>query len=259
MSTPFAPASRRTAYAVLGAFLALGAPLGLLLSRAARASAFSPDWILAEVSGDPLTYAYVLVSTVVAFALFGAALGFQSDRVAALSAVDPLTGLANRRVFEQRLKAEFAGARRYGVPLSLLLIDVDGLKEINDHDGHAAGDAALRRVADALAQTLRSTDMGARWGGDEFALVAPNTPGPAAWTLAERLRREAALPEGQGRSVPTTASVGIVTLEPASLFADESALLVAADRALYEAKRRGRNCGVAWRPDAPPPSLYEPG
>jgi diguanylate cyclase (GGDEF)-like protein len=241
--------SRRVAYAILGGFLALGAPTGLLVVRAARARPLSPAWVVAEVSADLSTYLYLLVSTLVAFGLFGATLGRKADQVAALSTTDALTGLATRRVFEERLTQEFARARRYGLPLSLLLIDVDELKRINDRHGHAAGDAALRRVAGALARTLRSTDLGARWGGDEFVFLAPNSPGPAAFRMAERLRREIEEPSGEGGAWATVSS-GVATLDAPSPFGDESALLAAADSALYQAKRLGRNRTEVWAPDS---------
>lgn len=249
MSASLARASRRVAYAAVGACLALGAPAGLLLVRALGARSLSVDWLLTEVSADQSTYLYLLLSTVCAFALFGATLGARADHIAALSTVDPLTGLATRRVFEERLAHEFARARRYGLPLSLLLIDVDELKRINDREGHAAGDAALRRVAGAVARTLRSTDLGARWGGDEFVFLAPNSPGPAAWSMAERLRRELEPSNGSEPGPRATVSSGVVTLDSLSAFADESALLAAADAALYQAKRLGRNRTEVWGPD----------
>lgn len=228
--------------------------MGLLLVRAIGARRLSFDWVLAEVAADPSTYLYLLLSTLSVFALFGATLGGKADRIAALSTVDPLTGLATRRVFEQRLNHEFARARRYGLPLSLFLIDVDELKRINDREGHAAGDAALRRVAGAVARTLRSTDLGARWGGDEFVFLAPNSPGPAAWSMAERLRRELESTTEGARGPRATVSSGVVTLDPLSSFVDESALLAAADAALYQAKRRGRNRTEVWSgPNAPAP------
>lgn len=250
MSGWLAAAPRRVAYAVLGGVFALGAPAGLLLVRAVRARQFSLAWVLAEVSADLSTYLYVLLSTLSAFALFGAALGGKADQIAALSTTDALTGLATRGVFEQRLAHEFARARRYGLPLSLLLIDVDELKRINDRQGHAAGDVALRRVAAALARTLRSTDLGARWGGDEFVFLAPNSPGSAAFRMAERLRLELEQPSREGGPWATVSS-GVATLDPLSPFGDESALLAAADAALYQAKRLGRNRTEVWDPRAP--------
>jgi diguanylate cyclase (GGDEF)-like protein len=256
MASRLAPTSRRAVYALLGAFLALGAPAGLIVVRAVRALQVSPSWLAAEIAADPWTYLYLLVSTVSAFALFGGTLGAQADQIAALSAVDTLTGLASRRIFEERLKHEFARARRYRLPLSLLLIDVDELKRINDREGHPAGDAALRRVARALARTLRSTDLAARWGGDEFAFLAPNASEAAARIAAERLRQELEQPSAVGEPAPpqATVSLGVATLDPASTLMDESALLAAADYALYEAKRLGRNRAAVWHPHPTPDS-----
>jgi diguanylate cyclase (GGDEF)-like protein len=136
--------------------------------------------------------------------------------------------------------------------LSLLLIDVDGLKGINDRRGHRAGDAALVRVAAALRRTARQTDLTARWGGDEFALLAPDTRGAAALRLGERicaLVSETARTDGE----PMTVSVGVATMDGAP---DDGALQLRerADAALYAAKRQGRN-RVAGEPatTAPPP------
>jgi diguanylate cyclase (GGDEF)-like protein len=122
-----------------------------------------------------------------------------------------------------------------------LLIDIDGLKRINDEGGHAVGDRVLRTAAHAINTTMRVTDVGARWGGDEFAIVAPNTSRNAAHRLAQRLLTEAA-GRAQAREVSVTVSVGVATLEPESQpSATVKWLLDAADAALYRAKREGRN------------------
>src|SRR5262245_65761933 len=115
-----APLSRRRAYTALGALLALGAPLGLLLLQALAAGRFSPGFVLAELRGAARVYAYVAVSTMVAFAAFGYALGSQADRLQQLARTDPLTGLLNRRAFQERLEEEWRRALRSGSQLSLL-------------------------------------------------------------------------------------------------------------------------------------------
>jgi diguanylate cyclase (GGDEF)-like protein len=229
-------ASRATAGGLTGALLALGAPLGLLVLRSISSGRASLGDLAAEVRSDPLAYAYVTLSTLVVFTLFGRALGAQADRLYELSASDPLTLLRNRRAFEARLREEFARSVRHGTPLSLLLVDLDGLKALNDAAGHRAGDEALMGVAAALRGGSRQTDVAARWGGDEFALLAPETGAEEASHLAERVR-ELAGASGHGVSV----SVGVSVLVDPAQGGDAEAMVRAADAALYEAKRTGRN------------------
>src|SRR5262245_44562141 len=231
--------SRRSLwYAVAGAILSLGAPTGLLLLR----ELYVPRPLGAELLAEEPTYIYVLVSTAIVLSAFGFILGFQADRLAALSQTDALTGLANRRALRSLLEKELRRSMRYGVPVSLLLIDVDGLKRVNDTEGHAAGDGVLRSVAAAINAGLRETDLGARWGGDEFAIVAPNTTAEAALRSAERLVVHVAREAGNNHRYATTVSVGIATFDPArTKNCDVEALGRAADDALYRAKGSGRN------------------
>lgn len=165
-------------------------------------------------------------------------------KLEAWSNQDGLTGVANRRLFDQTLSAEWLRARRGQTPLSLLLLDVDHFKDFNDHYGHVAGDECLLKVARALNRlSARSTDLFARYGGEEFALLLPETPAEAARQLAERCRemvaglalKHAAVPEGV-----VTVSVGVATVVPGD---DPSPkiLIERADRMLYQAKQGGRN------------------
>ena len=237
MATP----TRRASYALTAALLAAGAPMGLCVLRSVRAGTLSLRWMSGEISADPVTYAYLFVSTAVVFSAFGFALGRQADRLAELSSTDGLTGLWNRRHFQERLEEEFARSIRYGAPLSLLLIDLDGLKETNDRLGHRAGDAALRRAAAAIRKGARGSDLAARWGGDEFVLLAPNAGGEEAGLLAERVRALAA-EESPSRGTPAvTVSVGVSTTGPGRRLDAPEALVREADAALYDAKRGGRN------------------
>ena len=215
--------------------LALGAPIGLCLLRLALRQDASVAACAHEVKKDLPTFLYVTVSTIAVFSAFGYVLGRQADALIELARADPLTGLRNPRAFEERLAEEVARALRYRTPLSLLMADVDGLKAINDHGGHHAGNVALRAVADALRQDARQTDLAARVGGDEFALLAPSTSAGEALALAERMRCRVAEQTAAGATV----SVGVATLDLEQ--ADATALVRAADAALYEAKRRGRN------------------
>ena len=228
-------------YAAAGAILSLGAPTGLLLLR----ELYMPRPLGAELLSDRLTYIYVLVATAIVLAVFGFIVGAQADRLAALSQTDSLTGLANRRALSLHLERELRRSVRYGMPASLLLIDVDGLKQVNDSEGHSAGDRVIRIVANAISEGLRETDFGARWGGDEFAIVAPNTTAEAAFRSAERLVVRVASRQTQGgrqRRLAATVSVGIATFDPARTKDWNLERLVrAADSALYRAKGGGRN------------------
>lgn len=186
------------------------------------------------------------------FAAFGYMLGRQADELAELSETDPLTRLLNARGFAARLQGEIQRSRRYREPLSLLFLDLDGLKNINDRHGHRAGSEALREVAGVIRSELRETDTGARWGGDEFTVIAPNTAKGAATFFAERIRAGIAEHVGEW---PMTASIGIATLdwEETEMVPDAQALLRGADAAMYEAKRRGKNTvvagGIVGRPE----------
>lgn len=226
---------RRLQYAML---TAAGAALGLLLLRATVSSVPS---LAIEFLANRLTYVYVFAVTAAVFLVLGYVLGRQIDELQRLSTTDALTGLANRRAFQARLRHEWRRARRYTSPLSLLLIDIDGLKRINDEQGHAVGDRVLRTAAHAISTTMRVTDAGARWGGDEFAIVAPNTVRRAAHRLARRLLGQVEQ-RARGQDVAVTVSIGVATFDPESNPSEDvETLLNAADAALYGAKSGGRN------------------
>ena len=241
---------RRFRYALTAGFLASGAPAGLLGIRLAKGdpAGTSLDRVGRELATDRAAYLYVGGATAIIFALFGYVLGRQADRLAALSETDSLTELMNSRGFAVRLHAEVKRARRNREPLSLLFVDLDGLKSINDRDGHRAGSDAIRVVARVIRGELRAPDIAARWGGDEFTILAPNTDKTAAAFLAERIRTRIAEAGSERR---LTASIGIATLPsdlPTTKNAskiESSALMRAADTALYEAKRQGKNAVVA--------------
>ncbi|MBV9925345.1 MAG: diguanylate cyclase [Acidobacteria bacterium] len=151
---------------------------------------------------------------------------------------DHLTNLANRRRFERQLEREVARTERYGHPFCLLIVDIDNFKDVNDTYGHDAGDEALRRVANVIQSGTRGIDTGARIGGDEFAVILPETALARGSEVAERLRAEiAALDLGAAGRV--TASLGVAELPTCARTNEE--LRAAADAALYEAKRAGRD------------------
>ena len=158
---------------------------------------------------------------------------------------DPLTGLYNRRHFEERLVSEMSAAQRHQRPVSLLMCDVDHFKAINDRHGHLAGDETLKMVAFVLRGAVRKEDVLARYGGEEFVVIARETPLRGAQALGERIRRavEASRCTWQGVDLGVTASVGVATwLGPEIREGiSERELLETADRALYMAKQGGRN------------------
>ena len=170
-----------------------------------------------------------------------AALAFDSARqremLRALARTDGLTGLLNQHAFRERLEVELAAATGAGRPLGLVLIDLDHFKSINDDHGHAEGDIALQAVAERLKSTARATDVAARLGGEEFALILPGA-GPAhALVTAERARAAISEISVSGRTL--TASAGVATSPENSQ--DAGRLLELADSALYSAKRAGRD------------------
>ena len=235
------PYQHRLYYTLAGILISVGAPLGLLLLQTLvrRLDSLSSVW--SDLASNSLVYLYVSTTTMLAFALFGFVLGRQTDKLQQLSATDGLTRLYNRRASSEELARECNRSRRYRSPLSVLLIDVDELKRVNDVHGHAAGDRVIRNVAGAIAMTLRETDIGGRWGGDEFLIIAPGTVGAAAVTLAERLRCELAKREAIGEATATV-SIGVATFDPNHRALEEShALMQAADTALHRAKAAGRN------------------
>jgi diguanylate cyclase (GGDEF)-like protein len=175
-----------------------------------------------------------------------AALSDLNERLEHEASTDTLTRCANRRRFIEALGAELARARRHGYTLSVLVADIDHFKRVNDVYGHAAGDHALRHFAAIAARSIRSEDLLARLGGEEFVVLLPETDQGRALILADRIRAaiEATpltLPEG---SIAMTVSIGVGTLSAAE--ATPESLLQHADKALYMAKERGRNRVVPW-------------
>ncbi len=165
-----------------------------------------------------------------------------------LAITDGLTGLLNRRTFDERLQNRLREAQRYERPLSLLLLDVDHFKKVNDAHGHPAGDAVLRGVAKVAQAQARETDIVARYGGEEMALILPQTDARGAQAIAERVRRavEAAAHATEQGRLRVTVSIGIATWTGGD--DGPGALLEAADKALYRAKQAGRNRVCAANP-----------
>lgn len=222
--------------AVLGGILLLRA-LGMLLGRLEAGDALANyQW-----------QAMLVLVAMVAVLSFG--LGFvymnlerAERRSFELAMRDALTGLANRRAILDLLRSGLARARRQGQWLSVLMVDIDHFKAVNDNHGHQAGDAVLRQVAQTLASRLRAQDQIGRFGGEEFLVLLPDTQAEGARVLADALRQAVQLShtDWDGQQIVVTISIGVCGCLPGERDGPES-LIAAADRAMYQAKRLGRN------------------
>ena len=173
-----------------------------------------------------------------------------SERLYESLVSDPLTGAYNRLAFDDRLKAELAFAARHRTEVSIIMVDLDHFKQINDNHGHPAGDRVLREVAETLGHAIRTEDMLARFGGEEFAIIARGISQEQAMVFAERLRNIVTYLHvvHHHEALPVTASFGVATATADRPIYTTEELIQAADTALYEAKRGGRNRVVGWRP-----------
>ncbi len=170
----------------------------------------------------------------------------------ALSMHDGLTGLYNRRYFQIALKRELLRSKRDNTPCSLLMIDIDHFKEVNDHFGHPAGDKTLKFITPLLKNSLRPGDTFCRYGGEEFTVILPNCALIYAIQVAERLRgavEQSRVPVMPDKALPITVSIGAAETRPLLHFTPAT-LIKAADEALYTAKSKGRNqtCSQKWEP-----------
>lgn len=226
---------------------------GALLHMAALGALFGIELGTRDVDHTPLADWAATMGTLISAGLLVAVV---RDRLTGLisnltdaARTDPLTGLLNRRGFEEAFEVELERARRTDRGLSVIVGDLDRFKAINDHFGHAAGDDALRRVSEAIRASKRSWDSAARVGGEEFAILAPDTDEHGAYLLAERLRRGIEETFEAGGTGALTASFGIVSFPIHGQ--TPAALLQAADQALYAAKRLGRNRCVISSAEVP--------
>ena len=163
------------------------------------------------------------------------------DEIYRLSITDNLTGIPNQRALRDELRREVSRARRHTLPTTFLMLDIDRFKEVNDRYGHLAGDAVLARVASAVREATRDGDTVARYGGEEIAVLMPQTDLPEACGVAERIRTtiEALVTEYRGLSIGVTVSIGCASLQAED--ADLDDLVKRTDDKLYEAKSGGRN------------------
>ncbi|MEM8615819.1 MAG: GGDEF domain-containing protein [Pseudomonadota bacterium] len=168
------------------------------------------------------------------------------EQLHALATTDSLTGLLNRRAFTDAFERETARAARTNAPISIVLLDLDHFKKINNVHGHAGGDIALRNIAERLRTTIRfGTDEIARWGGEEFAIMLTQTNRDSAVRAALRLRSrlQSLNIDFADRSISVTASFGVVECAPGEQLEDA---VMRADKCLRQAKRKGRDCVVAY-------------
>jgi diguanylate cyclase (GGDEF)-like protein len=196
---------------------------------------------LRPFSREDLTLARALLAPA-ALALVSSRLAGQAKQLAHAAAVDPLTGLFNRRYFETRIEEEIQRARRYALDLALLVIDADNFKALNDELGHLVGDQVLRAMSDTLRRSVRAFDVCTRFGGEEFAILMPGSSAASALQSAERIRQRIAEykfdPIPMPAHIHPTISVGVAVLGPDNTAQD---LIARADRALYAAKADGKN------------------
>ena len=235
--------ARRLRLLCVAPMLAGGA---LLLLRAVRALV-SPETVMQEVLQDSWlsvgsAFGGLVAALVLQLSLVGLLVARMVERMDRLSRHDALTGLLNRRAIDQVIQLEEQRVRRLNGEMSVLMVDIDHFKRINDQWGHAAGDQALQHLAAVMAANLRQIDHLARWGGEEFLVLLPATGADEALVLAERLReciRQAPLLHNNQR-LELTASIGVAPWLGAT---DSREVLIGrADAALYAAKRAGRNC-----------------
>jgi diguanylate cyclase len=193
----------------------------------------------------PLLVLYPLVVGLTAYRL-ARRLREQNQLLAELSRTDALSGLLNRRHWEDAVAGEFERCARTGVRSSLLMLDIDHFKSINDRHGHPAGDEVIRNVAEVLRASLRADDVPGRYGGEEFGVLLPETAQAGAEVIAERIRKRIESTALSRSGVRATVSIGIAELEAPDM--NYTVAISRADRALYAAKARGRNRSVRFEP-----------
>jgi diguanylate cyclase (GGDEF)-like protein len=256
-----APASpvglRRAVAARIAHWGALRSTVLLTLASALGSVALTSLWLWAKGAQEVGDALYITLFVAVPMTAVGGGvcimlvvtLEDMRRRLHELAMTDPLTGLRNRRHFVQWAQRELELAHRHDLPLALLVFDIDHFKRVNDTHGHLVGDQVLVEIGRRCNATLRNTDLLARWGGEEFIALLPNTPQALAQQLGERLRSavSCAIEFPHAGSVQVTVSVGVIGRRlgagpPASL----DALIQAADHAMYQAKSQGRDRVNVW-------------
>jgi diguanylate cyclase (GGDEF)-like protein len=225
---------KRLRLTLLGAFLSITAPLG--------------EWFfLSILGGIPAneiwpTFVYTEIFTLITFSGFGYWIGRYADKLEHMAFHDALTNTFNRGYVMEKMDELLEINRRYKEPFSVIMLDLDHFKRVNDSYGHAVGDQTLQAVGECLKDTVRRVDVVGRIGGEEFIVLCPSTTLEESGRLAERLRNaiEALPGERIGHKGPQTASLGVASTERNTDF-EARHLIEAADTALYKSKRQGRN------------------
>ena len=230
---------------IVGAGALLVAPrMALILAILATAAYLAAGLAVDQTpETTPIIQMLVNLTGLYLLAYIGASVGREQrrarDAAIRMSTVDALPGLYNRSFFFTALEREIARGDRSGRAFCLVMLDLDDLKSVNDHFGHVAGDQVLRSVADTMRSGVRKIDVAARYGGDEFVALLPETDPTGGWVLAEKIRLTVAEQGMAGIDPTPTVSVGVVSYPADGRSAD--ALLVSADRAMYASKRGGKN------------------
>jgi diguanylate cyclase (GGDEF)-like protein len=230
---------------IVGAGALLVAPrIAVILATLATAAYLAAGLaVTPNPETGPLVQMAVNLTGLFLLAYIGASVGREQrrarDAAIRLSTIDSLTGLYNRTFFFSALEREIARGDRSGRAFCLVMLDLDDLKTVNDRYGHVSGDQVLRAVADVVRNGVRKIDVAARYGGDEFVALLPETDPTGGWVLAEKIRLTVAEQGMPGIDPSPTVSVGVVSYPADGRSAD--ALLVSADRAMYASKRGGKN------------------
>ncbi len=230
---------------IVGAGALLAAPrVAVILTLVAAGSYLVAGLIGSPHPGTgPVVQLLVNLTGIFLLAYVGASVGREQrrarDAAIRLSTVDSLTGLFNRSFFFTGLERELARGDRSGRAFCLVMLDLDDLKTINDRSGHHAGDQVLRNVADIVRSRIRKIDVAARYGGDEFVILLPETDPTGGWVFAEKIRQMVAEQGMPGVEPGPTISTGVVSYPADGRTAD--ALVISADRAMYTSKRAGKN------------------
>jgi len=241
---------------VIGTTLGFGAPAGNLLLRSFLENGFNKHWFIEEITHHTFFYGYMTLTTPIVFAIFGYVMGFILDKLFSQkqslevintvlegqSITDDVTGLYNHRHLMDVLAKELERAKRYHRTLSAVMLDIDDFKKINDQYGHLVGDRVLRELARLLKKSVRQVDTVARYGGDEFFIILPESTSDAAQLVAERIQGNARgyhfnQPEN---SLSLTVSIGISSFQN-SKDIDRTHLIEKTDQALLKAKSLGKN------------------